>query len=108
MSDKSKKKVWLKWVIGIIIILLLFGVFQFYKFQKESELRREAMQAQEVKLREFYQDQGLSEEEINLKLKDERVNSFSSEQEDSIFRSIFRTVRHTTGTGGTPGDFRPR
>ncbi|MBU0975125.1 hypothetical protein KKD03_05500 [Patescibacteria group bacterium] len=104
--EKSKKLAWLKWLAGIIVILLLFGAFQFYKFQKDSELRREAIQAQEFKLREFYQDQGLSEEEIDQKIKTERVNNFPREDEDSLFRTVFRTIRHTTGTGGVPGDFR--
>ena len=103
VGSKKNKKSWLKWVLILLGIISIFTAFQFLKFQKQSAVRREATQIQQKKLVEFWESQGLSEEEIQEKLEEDRASNLP-ERETSIFGSIMRTVRHSTGTGpGTGG-----
>ncbi|MBT4124487.1 MAG: hypothetical protein HN981_04230 [Candidatus Pacebacteria bacterium] len=103
VGSKKNKKSWLKWVLILLGVVSIFTAFQFLKFQKQSAVRREATQIQQKKLVEFWESQGLSEEEIQEKLEEDRASNLP-ERETSIFGSIMRTVRHSTGTGpGTGG-----
>lgn len=97
-DDKKSKKNWLKWVLLSLIAVSIFGTLEFMKFQKESDLRREAAFAQQEKMLEFWKSEGLTEEQIDQKLKEQR-NQFVRNENPSIFQSVFRTVRHATGTG---------
>jgi len=105
-NKNRRRKSWWKWMLGIVIVIIALGTLQYFRMEKEAGIRREAMLAQEIKLREFYQEKGLSEEEIEKKLKEERFGSFNKDGKSSIFRSVMRTVRHTTGTGKTPMRFK--
>lgn len=72
------------------------------KFQRESDLRREAISAQQEKMLEFWKSEGLTQEQIDQKLKEQR-NQFVRNEDSSIFQTVFRTVRHATGTGPGTG-----
>ncbi|MBU1033661.1 hypothetical protein KKI22_01785 [Patescibacteria group bacterium] len=102
-ENKMKfKKNWLKWFLLFLIVTISFGAFQFLKFQKDSELRRENSMAQQEKMMEFWKSEGLSDEEIDQKLKEQR-SEFVRNDNPSIVQSMMRTVRHTTGTGPGTG-----
>lgn len=92
-----------KWLLIILLSLTAFGTFEFIKFQKESEARREAATAQQEKMLKFWKDEGLSQEEIDQKLKEQR-SQFVRSESSSVFQSVFRTVRHATGTGPGLGE----
>lgn len=98
-KDQSEnKKKWLKWILASLAALSIFGAFEFFKFQKESDLRRESATAQQEKMLEFWKSEGLDQDQIDQKLKEQR-SQFSRNENPSIFQSVFRTVRHATGTG---------
>lgn len=101
-EDKKSKKNWLKWVLLSLVAISIFGTFEFMKFQKESELRRESAVAQQEKMLNFWKSEGLSQEEIDQKLKEQR-SQFVRDKSPSIFQSVFRTARHATGTGPGTG-----
>lgn len=100
-NTKSKKN-WLKWVLVSLVLVLVFGTFEFMKFQKEAELRRENAVAQQEKMLEFWKNEGLTQEQIDQKLKEQR-DQFVRNENPSLFQSVFRTVRHATGTGPGTG-----
>ena len=101
-DDSKSKKNWLKWVLISLVVILIIGAFEFMKFQKDSELRREAAFAQQEKMLEFWKSEGLTQEEIDQKLKEQR-SQFMENGSPSLFQSVFRTVRHATGTGPGTG-----
>ncbi|AKM81311.1 MAG: hypothetical protein UT13_C0001G0350 [Candidatus Pacebacteria bacterium GW2011_GWF2_38_9] len=101
-NQKKSKKKWLKWLLLFLLAVIVFGVFQFFKFQKDSEVRRESSMAQQEKMMEFWKSEGLSDEEIDQKLKEQR-SEFVRNDNPSIVQSMMRTVRHTTGTGPGTG-----
>ncbi len=101
-DDKKSKKNWLKWVLMPLLVISIFGTFEFMKFQKDSQLRREAALAQQEKMLEFWKNEGLNQEQIDQKLKEQR-NQFVRNEDSSIFQTVFRTVRHATGTGPGTG-----
>jgi hypothetical protein len=102
MSKNLSKKInWKAIGLSILIIILVLAGF-LYQQNKADQLRREAFQAQRDELVSFWESQGLSEEEIQKKLDDQRSGDFSG-QDSSILRSVMRTVRHTTGTGPGSG-----
>jgi len=96
------KKNWLKWFLLFLIITIIFGVFQFFKLQKDAEIRRENSIIQQEKMLEFWKSEGLSDEEIAQKLKEQR-SEFVKNEDPSIVQSMMRTLRHTTGTGPGTG-----
>lgn len=86
----------LKIIIPLIILFIIIGVFQVYSAQKAQAERKAATDKQRQVMTEYYQEQGLSEEEIQTKISEE----FSQNNEDRPwYSSIMRTVRHSTGTG---------
>ena len=101
-NETNLKKNWLKYLLLFLIVTISFGAFQFLKFQKDSELRRENSIAQQEKMVEFWKGEGLSDEEIDQKLKEQR-SEFVRNEDPSIIQSMMRTVRHTTGTGPGTG-----
>lgn len=98
----KKKKSWWKWLLGVIAVLLVSGGAFFLKIRRDSRLRQEQMQAQQEKLIQFYQDQGLTEEEIQEKLKEERGSGMPEgmAEHSDLERTIMRTFRQATGTAG--------
>ena len=100
--EKKVKSNWLKWILISTLAVLIYGSFEFMKFQKESDMRRETAAAQQEKMLEFWKNEGLSQEQIDQKLKEQR-SQFVRDENPSIFQSVFRTVRHATGTGPGTG-----
>lgn len=100
-KKNNKKKNILKWA-GIVfsVTALLLGL-QYFSFVKKAEARREAQAEQEQLLVSHWQDQGLSNEEIQEKLRESRMESFDPDDAPLVFQ-LMRTFRHATGTG--PGD----
>ncbi len=98
---KSKRK-WLKWLLFLMVAILLMITYAFYQFKEEADLRRENVKIQQDKMVEFWKNEGLTQEEIDQKLKEERSQLIRNE-DPSIFQSVFRTVRHATGTGPGTG-----
>jgi uncharacterized protein HemX len=101
-TSRTGSKNWLKLVSISLLAISLFGTFQYLQFQKESELRRENAMAQQEKMLEFWKNEGLTQEEIDQKLKEQR-SQFVRDENPSIFQTVFRTVRHATGTGPGTG-----
>lgn len=92
---------WLPWFLGVVAVLMALSAFQFFQMQRVANLRREAIIVQEQKMRQFYQSQGLSEEEIQTKLRQDRSDNFARNSSDDPFRSVMRGFRQLTG-GGRP------
>lgn len=100
-KKNNKKKNILKWTgIVFLVTALLLGL-QYFSFVKKAEARREAQVEQEQLLVSHWQDQGLSDEEIQEKLRESRMESFDPDDAPLVFQ-LMRTFRHATGTG--PGD----
>ena len=97
-KTKASKKTILKWIGIVIVVIVLFLGGQYYSFQKKAEARFEAQQKQEEILVAHWEEQGLSEEEIQEKLIESRRESFNPDDAPLMFQ-ILRTVRHATGTG---------
>ncbi len=101
-KQKVSKKTILKWLgMALVVIALIFGA-QYYSFQKKAEAKRTAQLKQEEILLAHWEEQGLSDEEIQEKLRESRIESFNPEDAPLIFQ-ILRTVRHATGTGPGAG-----
>ena len=95
-KKKSNKK--LKIIIGIILIVTALIGFNVIKDSKLRQERFAAVKQQRQVMIDYWVEQGLSQEEINQKLKEQKPSEFGNYQ-PSIFRSVMRTVRHSTGTG---------
>lgn len=98
-STKFKK---VKIIAIIIGILVLVGTGYLYNQAKIADARRAEFQIQREELINFWTEQGMSEEEIQDKLR-EQAPSDRIGQEPSAINSVLRTVRHTTGTGPGTG-----
>lgn len=97
-KQKASKKTILKWVgVSLVVVALVLGG-QYYSFVKKAEASRAAQQKQEEILMAHWEDQGLSEEEIQEKLRESRIESFNPDDAPLMFQ-ILRSVRHATGTG---------
>ncbi len=73
MTEKkktSKKTSTLKWVIAGLIVVIIFGGFRYWSAKKQAELRRAEMQEQRQVMVDFFEKQGLSDEEIEEKLRE--------------------------------------
>jgi len=100
MSKKINSK--LKIILIVIVILIGLGAWRYYSFTQQMAEQRQAMQIQRQKLVDYWQAQGLSQEEIDQKLIEERSATFEGRQ-PSLFGSLIRSVRHTTGGGFSGG-----
>ena len=99
-STKSKKKIILLSVLVIAFILVLGG-YHVYASQKSMAENRIAMEKQRQVMIEHWQEEGLSEEEIQEKIRGE-MQSQQGDFERPWYSEMLRTVRHATGSG--PGD----
>jgi len=100
----SKKDVIRLAGIVFVVIVALLGL-QYFTFIKKAEARRETQIQQEEILVSHWQEQGLSEDEIQTKLRETRVESFNPDDAPLVFQ-LMRSFRHATGTGpgvGGPG-----
>lgn len=101
-NNPKSEKSWLKWFFVALILLVSLLAYVFFKFDRDAKLNRENMLVQQEKMISFWKSEGLSQEEIDQKLKEQRSQSVRNEN-PSIFQSVFRTVRHATGTGPGTG-----
>jgi hypothetical protein len=104
-QKKHSKKTLLKWVGGVFVLVVLFLGLQYFSFIKKAEASREAQAQQEQILISHWEEQGLSQEEIQTKLRETRIESFDPDDAPLIFQ-LMRSFRHATGTGpgnGVPG-----
>jgi hypothetical protein len=100
-QNKSKKN-WPKWLAIVFILLASLVAYEYYKFETNSRMSRDNMRIQQEKMLDFWKSEGLTQEQIDQKLKDLR-GQFVGNENPSIFQSVFRTVRHATGTGPGTG-----
>ena len=100
-KNQTKSKSWKK-VVGIAAaVIMTIGTllgYQSWKMQQDMESRRAAMQAQREAVVRYWQDQGLTEAEIQQKLEEDRSERFDG-GEQPFYWSVVRSVRHATGTG---------
>lgn len=102
-KEKSKFR-FLKWIGFILLLSIVFVVFNFYKFNKEQEERRVVAQKQRQVLVEHWESQGLSKEEIEQNLLEERPER--GDFEPSIFQRVMFTFRRATGNDPRDGSGR--
>ena len=94
----NKKKSKLKIIALIVLTALAFIAFQYFSSQRDMEERRAASAEQQQVLVESWQAQGLTDEEIEQKLAEDR----QTKSDGSQSHSIFGVVRRMTGSAG-PG-----
>lgn len=76
IEPNAKKFSWLIWLLaGVVLLLAIFG-WQYYQFNQKIITRRNVAKLQQEKMTKFWQDQGLSQSEIDLKLKADRQQNF--------------------------------
>jgi hypothetical protein len=87
----KKKSSSIKWFIaGSIILLVLFG-YKYSMIKKETSQKREAFDTQRKVMIVYWEEQGLSDEEIQEKLKNlqqERVDSGKRSPRTDIMRIL--------------------
>ena len=106
---KKPTKKWLKPLLLGLLVLVIGGGLLIYKSDQDAKARREVFLEQQQKMISFWQDQGLTEEEIQTKLSENMAENFN--YQPSLLQSLLRTFRHATGSGpggsGTRGTFPP-
>ena len=89
-------------LIVIIIVLAMIGYFgyQYFSSRSQMEERREAMEAQRQIMVEHWQEEGLSQEEI-----EEKMSEFQHEGFDDGQRPFFFSIMHLFrgGSGSRSG-----
>ena len=91
---KKQKKIpqTLKWVLIVIVGLLILGGFKYFSFKSQMDERRAEMQEQRQVMIDFYKDQGLSEEEIEEKMREERGGFDQGKRSSNPFFMIRRAM----------------
>jgi hypothetical protein len=92
----TKKKGALKWIFIGVMVLLIVGGYKYFSLRKEMEARRAEMQEQRQVMIDFYKDQGLSDEEIEEKMQEERKGDMNGERQHSSIFMIRKSL------GGSP------
>lgn len=95
-NKKKKKSKNFKTILIITAIIIGITSLKIYQTRKLSADRREAAQEQQEIMIESWKDQGLSDEEIEEKLKEIRLTNFDNQKS-----SGFGIVRMVTGGRGT-------
>jgi flagellar basal body-associated protein FliL len=95
---KQKKNQVIKWMLIVMAGLLIFGGFKYFSFKSQMDERRAEMQEQRQVMIDFYKDQGLSDEEIEEKMKEERGGINQGERS----RNPLFMIRGVMGGSGTP------
>jgi predicted negative regulator of RcsB-dependent stress response len=83
-------------IIGAIFALLTFFGYRFFSFRKQMNERRQAMQEQRQVMIDHWKEQGLTDEEIEEKLRDfrpERMNHSQRPPGMGVMRFFFRGRR---------------
>lgn len=69
-KSKKRKKVIHIIIVVTILIFFLFGIFQYSKFTKVKKTRSAAMETQRQIMIDLWTEEGLSNEEIEIKLQE--------------------------------------
>lgn len=102
----SKKQIkYIKVSALTLVIVIALGAFQMFRFQKESEARFASREKQTQILINNWEAEGLSQEEIQEKLQEQRGRNFERGDINPAQRVMFM-VRRATG-GGPPRGGRP-
>ncbi len=89
---KKSSTPWWMWVIVVGLGLALVGGLQYWRFSRAMYARRAAMQAQRAKLVDFWKAEGLSDEEINQKLKTDRSQNLQRTGQQNLAGMMFRMM----------------
>lgn len=93
----------LKWFLFILVAVILFIGFNYFRAQKLRHQRRIAMDEQRQVMIDAWKNQGLSQEQIDEKLKSERPNGLPDGKRPSGSINVLRML-----TGGHPNRYRER
>lgn len=93
------KKSWILGVTLVVLVVVIGLIVSEVQANAEREKRLEAMEKQRQVLVSHWQEEGLSEQEIQTKLREQRRESMG-DFKPSIVQQVMRTFRHATGTGG--------
>ena len=96
-KETNKKGFVKKGIIVVVITLLSFAGYKYISAKKQVNQRRSAFDTQRQVMIEFWEGQGLSDEEIQLKLNDLR-----QERIDNGERSPRAGIIRMLGGGGSP------
>ncbi len=77
-TTAKKKSVLAKWVIVGLVVFVAFAGYKFFNAKKQMGARREANETQRQVMIDFWEEQGLSNEEIQLKLENLRQEKIDS------------------------------
>jgi len=102
-KTKSSKKNIIKWILVGLVILISFVGFEMWNLQKNADARRDLATKQREILVENWKEEGLSDDEIQEKLKDQAFSTFD-QSEITLFQRLYMTVRHATGSSTGTGD----
>ena len=102
-NGKKIKKSKLKTIIIIFLFLVALLGIGYFKSQKDMKDKREAMEEQRQVMIDSWKDQGLSDEEIQEKLKTQRPEGSNLREDPSLFQSIFRVIGGGGGSGTGDG-----
>jgi len=102
-SEKKTKKSKLKTIIIIFLILIALLGIGYFKSQKDMNYKREVIEEQRQVMIDSWKDQGLSDEEIQDKLKTQRLEGSNLKEDPSLFQSIFRVIGGGGGSGTGDG-----
>jgi hypothetical protein len=69
-KNKGKKKKIIYTTLAIVLIFFLFGAFQYFKFAKVKKDRSLGMEAQRQIMIDSWTEEGFSNEEIEIKLRE--------------------------------------
>ena len=94
MAKKINIKKNFKWIFLVVLIFLAYGAFQFFTLRRNSDRKQAIMFEQRQVLIDNWQAQGLSEEEIQAKLEEQRPGVGEGRSEHS---EIFKVMRSVTG-----------
>jgi regulatory protein YycI of two-component signal transduction system YycFG len=99
-KNKSKKKKVVHIVLVTFLIFFLFGVFQYFKFTKVKKARSATMETQRQIMINSWKEEGLSDEEIELRVQELSPKNASGERGSSSPLNMIRRVVTGRGQGG--------
>lgn len=108
-TSHSKRKVLLSVAGGVAALLLVVGGL-WYRAERQATAQRAAFMVQQQKLQDFWKAEGLSDEQIQTKMRENRIQQRPANFNSPWF-SLMRTFRRLTGGGsnfggrGGGGDF---
>ena len=107
VSTPFYQKTWVQFFIVVLIGLITFIVYQNYQQQEQAEQRRAAVEKQREINITAWQNQGLSEKEIEAKLEENRQERIDR-GDQPFYTRMYRTTRRALGLGGSRGQGRSK